>query len=480
MDWGSGITYIAKTAFKGKETNFGLKDRDRLEHVSVIGKGGSGRAALLAAMALQDVERGLGTIVIDASGKLTELLLERLGPDQRERLIYLDPSDAEYPFSWNPMDDVRTLPSDMALPLLSDLITALYRVPASPFSDIAAAEMLKDAGATMLFLFELASNTDVREQKLPKGSESRAAYDAAAAKHPDVLEAILANGRYIARDTLMRNLLGQRTSKFTLGKLHDGAVFVVDLSRIKMFPTRLTPMVRLFYHLARMHSALLPAPPSLYLNDCIRCFSDRDIEWFFAERRVMGTMTDAVHIEEDRDFREKTLTRSGTVLSFVPSPADSAVVEKVFFPYVGLEDFNRLDAGEVAVLLTIDSVRSRPFFAHALPLRTREKVSYHDIQVASRARYTSDRHSVDRMFMKKIAPPPSGGAGDPAAFSSAFRSIFAKNAGGAPAAAPSMPPISKPVQAKTPVEAGKADAGKPPAEVSEAELKQMLYVEPLA
>ena len=78
MDWGPRITYLASTALKERVVPFGIKDNDRLKHVCVIGKAGSGRAAFLSRMALQDAERGLGTMVLDATGNLGPMIMERL------------------------------------------------------------------------------------------------------------------------------------------------------------------------------------------------------------------------------------------------------------------------------------------------------------------------------------------------------------------------------------------------------------------
>lgn len=489
MDWGSNITYFGQTTLKGQNVRFGIKDSDRLEHVSIIGKTGTGRAALLATMALQDVERGMGTVVLDATGNLTEVLLERLSDEARTRLIYLDPSDAEYPFSWNPLDDFRNLSKETALPLLLDLVTALYRIPVSPLVEFAVTRMLEDKQATVLLLYELVRETTFRDQVLLKETSERAQFESALESSKDSADLVLQNGRYLAKDTLMRNLLGQVSSKFTADVLNNGGLLVVDLSRIRMFPTRITPLVRLFSYAARARSLSAPHPYALYLHDCLRCVGKIDIDRILPERTVACTISDAVHVEEDTELRERALARSGTVVAFSPHPADVPLVEKIFFPYIGQEDFTKLETEEIAVALSIDSVRARPFFARALKVQDRKNVSYHDIQVASRGKYTSSRMHVDQSFIKKYAPPSvskqAGKDVDPNSFSGAFRSIFSKSAAqgaGAPTAPLQNPlGVPRPVTPPTPPKVEtKADANRQSPEVPEEELRQMLYVEPLS
>ena len=481
MDWGGNITYFGQTSLKGQTVRFGIKDADRLEHVSIIGKTGSGRAALLATMALQDIERGIGTVVLDAVGNFTEVLLERLSENARKRLIYLDPSDAEYPFSWNPLDDFRKLPKEKALPLLLDLVSALYRAPASPLIAFAVERMLSEKNATLLLPYELVRETVFREKMLPKETSERAEFEALLVSEKDSAELISQNGRYLAKDTLVRNLLGQQTSKFTLDALNEGGVIVLDLSRIRMFPTRITPLVRLFAYAARARATEAVVPYAIYMQDCLRCIAQIDIERIFPERRLAFTMSDSIHTEDDARLREKAFARSGSIIAFSPNVADVPLVEKIFFPFIGQEDFSKLETEEIAVALSIDAVRSRPFFARAVKIPDRKNVSYHDIQVAAREQYSSSRSQIDQLFLRKYAPTAlKGKDSDPGSFSDAFRSIFTKRAGdaGSPAQTPSSgpPPPQPSASAKV---APKADANRKSPEVSEEELRQMLYVDPV-
>lgn len=483
MDWGSGITYIGTTVFKGKETRFGIKDVDRTQHVSLIGKTGSGRAGFLTSMMLQDIDRGVGVVLLDATGNVSELLLERLNDSARARLVYVDPSDAEYPFSWNPLEDFRMLPEDRARVLLAAYLVSLYRLRPSPLTDFFAQKLFTIQDGTSLSFYEAVTDPAFRDSLFPPQSPDRLAFEEHLQNSQEAVDTILRNGRYLAKDTLMRNILGQRSSKFSLQHLNEGAIVIVDLSRVRMFPTRFTPSVRLFAHGARAHSARAAQPPSVYVHDCIRAFSDRDIEWFYGERAIAGVVSDAVHVEEDKDFREKTLSRAGSAIAFSPASYDTPIVERVFFPYIGTEDFHKLDEGELAVALAIDGVRTRPFFARALSVPERQNVSRHDIQVSSRERHATPRHIIDQLFVKRRVEKPKDGT-DSSSFSSAFRSIFAKGAqdpgqqNSTSVKATSVP--AEPMRAPTAKPQGKADINKEPEEISEDELKQMLHVDPIS
>lgn len=475
MAWGGGITHIAETTLKGRQVRFGIKDADRTTHLSLIGSRGPGRSGFLASMALGDIARGAGTVVIDAAGNVTSLLLERLSPEERQRLVYLDPSDGEYPFSWNPLADFRIIPEERALPLLTDALLAVYRMPESALVDFAAKRMLKDEKATALLLYELVADERARNAVLPAGTPERAEFDRMLSEDPESVERITQNGRYLAKDTLMRNILGQTESKFSLRSLADGAIVVLDLSRIRMFPTRIAPLSRMLLYTARALSAETGTPACVYLYESLRTLAEADLDILLPERILSFAIGDSLFHDEDKELREKVLMQSGAVLVFSGVLPDAAAAEKIFYPYAGAEDFEKLEAGELAVILTIDGVRSRPFFARQLPLPERKSVSYHDIQVDARRRFGTPRSTVDRAFEKRFAPPPSANPADPKAFSSTFRSIFAKNAAGA---APGGAAAPKPANPAPAAPVPKADASSEPREVSEDELKKMLYVTP--
>ena len=57
--------FFAKTNFRGQDRVFGIKQRDRRQHVYVIGKTGVGKTNLLKSLVVQDIALGRGLCVID-------------------------------------------------------------------------------------------------------------------------------------------------------------------------------------------------------------------------------------------------------------------------------------------------------------------------------------------------------------------------------------------------------------------------------
>ncbi len=69
------LLVLGETDFRNDHRRFGLYDTDRLRHVWMIGKTGSGKSTLVANMARQDLARGGGLAVIDPHGDLVDELV---------------------------------------------------------------------------------------------------------------------------------------------------------------------------------------------------------------------------------------------------------------------------------------------------------------------------------------------------------------------------------------------------------------------
>lgn len=80
----------------------------RTEHVAILGKTGTGKSSLLRSLCGQDVAGDRGFVFFDLHGDATPFLLRRVALEERrrrcdlsEKLIVIDPSDAEWSVGLN-------------------------------------------------------------------------------------------------------------------------------------------------------------------------------------------------------------------------------------------------------------------------------------------------------------------------------------------------------------------------------------------
>ena len=83
----SDITPIGITNFRNERKPFGIKDADRLNHIYVIGKTGTGKSTLLLNMAISDIQRGNGICLIDPHGDIAEKILEYVPKERIKDVI---------------------------------------------------------------------------------------------------------------------------------------------------------------------------------------------------------------------------------------------------------------------------------------------------------------------------------------------------------------------------------------------------------
>jgi type IV secretory pathway VirB4 component len=81
------INFFASTTFKNQPATFGIRLEDRLRHMYILGKSGTGKSTLLENMAVDDFKKGRGVAFIDPHGDSAEVLLNYI--PLRINVIYL-------------------------------------------------------------------------------------------------------------------------------------------------------------------------------------------------------------------------------------------------------------------------------------------------------------------------------------------------------------------------------------------------------
>jgi type IV secretory pathway TraG/TraD family ATPase VirD4 len=100
-------SFFARTNFRNKGIPVGIKQADRLSHMYVIGKTGTGKSTLVETLVMQDIAQGRGMMLIDPHGDLAERIAHSIPAHRLQDVIYFNVPDPAQPFGYNPLKHVR-------------------------------------------------------------------------------------------------------------------------------------------------------------------------------------------------------------------------------------------------------------------------------------------------------------------------------------------------------------------------------------
>ena len=95
------ITYFGKTNFRSSDNIFGIKRKDRRQHMYILGKSGTGKSVLLSNLIVQNIQNGEGVCVVDPHGELVEEILGLIPENRIKDVIYFNPADTDFHIGFN-------------------------------------------------------------------------------------------------------------------------------------------------------------------------------------------------------------------------------------------------------------------------------------------------------------------------------------------------------------------------------------------
>ena len=98
------ITYLGITTYRDKNQLFGIKRKDRRQHIYLLGKSGTGKSVLMFNMIIQNIQNGDGVCMVDPHGENVEAILSAIPPHRMKDVVYFNPADADYHIGFNVLE----------------------------------------------------------------------------------------------------------------------------------------------------------------------------------------------------------------------------------------------------------------------------------------------------------------------------------------------------------------------------------------
>jgi len=402
------ITPIGVTNWRNTNTPFGIKAKDRLAHMYVIGKTGVGKSTLLLNMAIADMEQGNGIGVIDPHGDLAQELLQHIPAYRKEDVIYFNAADTDAPVAFNPLYNI---PKEEHHIVTSELIATFKKIWADSWGPrleyilrYCLQTLLQYPHATLLYIQPLLTDILFRREVLAGITDTHIAsfWLNEFEKYPVALKAeaispILNKTGLFISHTILRNIIGSPTSSFSLQTILDTKkIFIVNLSKGQIgedASALLGSMLVSAIGLAAMRRAKQPieqrVPFYLFIDE-MHSFISLSFVDILAEARKYGLGLFLAHqyIEQLHEkIRAAIFGNVGTIISFRVGATDAAYLAQEFYPVFTQDDLINLPKYSMYLKLMIDGATSKPFSADTLPLLAPINSSQEEIITYSRKRY---------------------------------------------------------------------------------------------
>ena len=428
--------YIGELEKRGETIRFGIKDLDRARHVYVIGQTGTGKSTLLEIMAVQDVANGDGLIFMDPHGQSVDHLLEYIGEDRVDDVIYFAPHLQDRPIGLNIMEDIgydkRHLVvssllasfhkiwgegswSDRMEYILSNTLLALIEYPNTTLLDIGrmytsktfrddVIANIQDPQVRKYWVDEFAGYTDRYMQEATPSIQNKI-------------------GQFTS-NPLIRNIVGQSKSAFDFREVMDsGKVMLVNLSKGQigennarmlgvLFTTKIYLSALSRSNLSR--DALEDSPPCNFYVDEFQSFANSSFSGILSEARKYKLHLVLAHqfigqlYSDDEGagnaIRDAVFGNVGTFISFRVGAVDAEIISKQFAPVFMEEDLVALPNRHMYLTLNIDGTISVPFSARTFEMPDPLSTSLVDTIIdRSKERYGIDRETVEKLVADNLA-----------------------------------------------------------------------------
>jgi hypothetical protein len=381
--------FFGLTDYRNIHIPFGVKHEDRRRHMYILGKTGTGKSTLLKTMIVADILEGKGCAVIDPHGDLVSDILNHIPEYRLKDVVYLNPSDLEFPIAFNMLD----LKEDETMDLLADGIVAVFKKyfgnswgPRLQYLlTNTILTLLHCQNVSLLAVMRILVDPNYRKFLLKQVKDPfltkfwREEYENMSKNQKLLTEAIspIQNkvGRFLS-SPMVRNMIGQVKSSIDLSDImNSGKIFLVNLSQGKIGEENsslLGGMIVTRLYTNAMQRAGIPESERkdfyLYVDE-FQNFATETFVKILSEARKYGLNLIVTHQYIDQiseEIQNAIFGNVGTLTNFVVGPGDANRLAQEFTPYLEAEDLVNLERFRLAMKLTIDGSQSKPFTAISL------------------------------------------------------------------------------------------------------------------
>jgi len=433
---------LGNNTYRGVKNEIRISLEDRMRHMYILGKSGTGKTNMMKDMAVQDALAGRGFCIIDPHGDFAENVLSYIPKERAEDVIYFDPSDLERPLGLNLYEFDAAHPEQKTL-VVNQFIEMLYtmydkeQIGGPMFEYYTKNALLLnmedvDSGNTMIEIPKVMAQDDFRHMKLDKCKDpiikdfwtkeaEKAGGDAALA---NIVPYITSKLNQFIVNEFMRNIIGQQKSTINFADImNTKKILICNFSKGKigdMNSQLLGLIVTGRILIAALQRANLPEkdrhPFFLYIDEC-QNFLTPTITTILAEARKYGLglvlanqfITQLVK-GNDTTIKDGIFGNAGTLCAYRISTEDAEFMEKIMSPVFSRFDLENSPTITACAKTLINNSATEPFtlvarkywevYGQPTSPELQEKANY--FKELSRLKYGRPRDMVNKEIMDRL------------------------------------------------------------------------------
>jgi hypothetical protein len=335
---------------------------DERVHMAVVGFPGVGKSRLLLSLAVQDVRRGRGVLIIDPHGDLVKLFLTHVPRERWDDVIYIDPTTARdygrvVKINFLEVRDPKD--RDIVARCFMESLEKIYARFWGPRLDMIlmnAIYTLLDSGDTNLsHLYNVIADETFREDCLQRVGDERvkAFWENEFRKMPrDASGAALTKIYRIVQERIVAPMFECEKSGFDFRKAMDeGKIIVVNLSEGAItsdVANFLGSLILSRVYLAGMSREDTPeekrVPFYVYIDEAYRFVSDsiRDILQSLRKYRVYMTLASQYLGQYKKEIAESIPHLCDAIITFSAGEETAKKLQEFYKPFLNYSDLTHL------------------------------------------------------------------------------------------------------------------------------------------
>jgi len=424
---------LADSTFPGDSRPLAMDVKSRLTHLHLLGPTGVGKSNLISQLAIEDMEAGLGVILIDGKGDLCEEILARIPEHRRDDVILFDPSDTGNPVGINPLETAHGASAEVVVENLVGMFKSLYSQSWGPRLEYVLRSALLTLAAvegTTLCEVPLILNDASYRRRIVSKLDDPIGLEAfwgwyeslSDAERSVAISPVMNKLQSLAARPTIRSIIGQSQPSLNFRDvMKEGKIVLCSLSSGMLGDDAAALLGALIvaevWHATTARAGLPPAqrtPVMVHIDEFARFVHlPTPMPTVLAEARGLGCGFALAHQGMDQlsaDLKSAVLSNCRSRVLFQLPAADARIMAKELGGMLTPDDLQGLDAFEVICQIFAENRTQAPATGRTrkLGLTTTDPIA---IRNASRARFGVPREEVERSIRERQSGAASGSIG---------------------------------------------------------------------